>query len=108
MTHDAIGLVRICRHIDGHAEDVSQDSDVIDALVSPTVFSHIEAQMRACDLQMRVIDVTEAMLVVGLAHSEDTEIREYCSDSAGREGSCTGGRVMFLDPGLKEMIGEPN
>ena len=104
MTDDPVSLIGVRGYKDTHSKNVAQQTDVIDALMGFSIFSHIESDVSAGDFDLCVIDVTETMLVVGLANPKHTEVCEDGSHTAGRKGSGAGCRVMLLDSGLEKVV----
>jgi len=74
------------------------NSDIVNALMSFSIFTHIQAVMGADELEVRLIDIIETVLIVCLIHTEDTEVCKEREKTESGDRSCEGGRMMLLDP----------
>ncbi len=70
-----------------------------------SVLADIKPHMRAYELEVCMVDVAQAVLVVGFAHAEDAEIGKKRNNAVGGKSPCHGSGIMLLNAHLEEMVG---
>jgi hypothetical protein len=68
-----------------------------------SILADIEAIMGADELEVRLIDVVETMLIIGFVHPEDAEVGKEGEETQGGDGSGNGGGMVLLDSTLEEI-----
>src|SRR4030042_1634735 len=104
ISNYTVSLIRICWNNDFISKKVSHHSNVVNALVSFSIFTHIQTIMGADEFKVGLIDVIETMLIICLIHAKDSKICKKREEAKSGDGTCDGGSIVLLDSSLEEMF----
>ena len=111
ISNNQIGLVRISRDDDFIPEEILHHANIVNALVGFSIFTHVKTIMGADELEVRFVDIVEAVLIICFVDAEDAEVSKEREKTESGNGSCNGCCIMLLNSALEEVIwklfGEP-
>ena len=86
--------------------EVPGEADVVDALVGLPVLSHVETDVGQDDLQVRLVDVVEPLLIICFVDAEDTEVGEEGNDPMVERAPAAVAVLCSCTPALKKVVGK--
>lgn len=104
ISSDAIGLVWVCRDNGLISKEISHHPDIVNTLMSFSIFTYIKAVMGAHEFKVCLIDIIETVLIIRLVHPEDSKVCKKGEKTKSGDGPGDGSGIMLLNPSLEEMI----
>ena len=95
ISNDTVGLIGVCRDDDFVSEKVSHHSDIVNTLMSISIFANIKTVMGTDELEVCFVDIVETMLIIGLINAEDSKIRKEGEKSRLEDWLCPDRPIHF-------------